>query len=80
MQGIDPEKVAKIEEFIKSVYLPNAGVSTLGLTIVRTGDQQVLYTSGYGLANQDEQITNGNDTQFLIGSITKVRLVLKFCF
>lgn len=67
---IDPEVERKINDFINNVYLPSAKVSTLALTIVQN-DGQVLYTNGYGWANEEKKIRNTNETLFIIGSVTK---------
>ncbi|ODN01571.1 Protein flp [Orchesella cincta] len=69
-QNIDPEIRSRIENFIRNVYLPATKTSSLGLSIVQK-DGEVLYSTGYGYADQEKSIPNGNQTQFLIGSITK---------
>jgi len=74
-QNIDPETKRKIDDFIQNLYLPASRTSTLGLAIVQN-DGEVLYTNGYGYADQDKMILNGNETQFLIGSTTKVFHIL----
>lgn len=68
---IDPEIQKEIDDFIQNVYLPSAGVSSLALTITNNASE-IVYTTGYGLANQEKGIPAGNSTQFLIASITKV--------
>ncbi|CAL8109666.1 unnamed protein product [Orchesella dallaii] len=69
-QNIDPEIRAKIDDFIQNIYLPATKTSALGLSIVQN-DGEVLYSTGFGYADQEKMILNGNDTQFLIGSTTK---------
>ncbi|ODN01541.1 Esterase EstB [Orchesella cincta] len=69
-QNIDPAIQGKIHDFIQNVYLPATKTSTLGLSIVKN-DGEVLYSTGYGYADQEIFIPNGNQTQFLIGSTTK---------
>ncbi|CAL8138663.1 unnamed protein product [Orchesella dallaii] len=69
-QNIDPEIQTKIDDFIQNLYLPATKTSTLGLSIVQN-DGEVLYSTGFGYADQDKMIPNGNNTQFLIGSTTK---------
>lgn len=67
---LDPIIEGKINEYIHNVYLPAANVSTLSLAIVQN-DGEVLYTNGYGWANEERQIPNSNETQFMIASISK---------
>ncbi|CAL8109663.1 unnamed protein product [Orchesella dallaii] len=69
-QNIDPEIRSKIDDFIQNIYLPATKTSALGLSIVQN-DGEVLYSTGFGYADQEKMILNGNDTQFLIGSTTK---------
>lgn len=70
-RNIDPEIQKQIDDFINDVYLPYSQISSMGLTIVKD-DGQLLYTTGYGFADHEKGIPNGNQTQFLIGSTTKV--------
>lgn len=67
---IDPEVEKKINEFIENVYFPESNITSLVLTIVRGDD--IFYTNGYGLADIEKEIPNGNETQYNIGSISKV--------
>ncbi|CAL8129100.1 unnamed protein product [Orchesella dallaii] len=69
-QTINPEVQIQIENFIQNVYLPATNTSSLGLTIVQN-DGEVLFTTGYGYSDQEKLLMNGNETQFLVGSITK---------
>ncbi|CAL8109668.1 unnamed protein product [Orchesella dallaii] len=69
-QNIDPEIRSKIDDFIQNTYLPATNTSTLGLAIIQN-DGELLYSTGFGYADQEKMIPNGNETQFLIGSITK---------
>lgn len=61
----------QINDFVNSVYLPYSNISSMGLTIVKDNGT-VLYSTGYGFADRVKGIANGNQTQFLIGSVTKV--------
>jgi len=70
-RNIDPETRRKIDDFIQNVYLPASKISNLGLAVVQN-DGEILYTTGFGYADQEKMIPNGNNTQFLIGSVTKV--------
>lgn len=71
-RNIDPELQEKIDEFITNVYLPATGLTSLGMALVKD-DGDILYTTGFGYADHENKILNGNDTQFSIGSITKAR-------
>ncbi len=73
-RNIDPEIQKQIDDFINDVYLPSSQISSMGLTIVKD-DGQLLYTTGYGFSDHEKGIPNGNQTQFLIGSTTKVILI-----
>lgn len=68
-RNIDPTVKEKIDDFITNVFLPYSGVSGLGLSVVQN-DGELQYATGYGLA--DKKTRNGNNTQFLLGSVTKV--------
>lgn len=71
IRNIDPVIKQKIDDFIEQVYFPVAEISSLALAIVKD-DGELLYTTGFGYADQEKRIPNGNQTQFCIGSITKV--------
>lgn len=68
---IDPETQKKIDDYIQGTWLPNKDLGLI-LTVVRDNGE-LLYTTGYGMADIEKQIPNDNRTQFMIGSITKVR-------
>lgn len=68
---VTPVLEYQIDNYIRQVYLPEAHVSSLGIAIV-SNDGGVLYTNGYGWANQEKFISNTNETQFNLGSSTKV--------
>lgn len=71
---IDPELQKKIDDYINDVFLPSNNISGLGLTIVQNNeDDQVIYSTGFGMADIEKQIPNRNTTQFLIASVTKVK-------
>ncbi|CAL8109669.1 unnamed protein product [Orchesella dallaii] len=63
----------KIHDFIENVYLPASNITALGLSVVQiTGNEgELVYSTGYGYADLEKLIPNGNETQFLVGSITK---------
>lgn len=69
---IDPEIQKLIDDYVQDVYIPSAKVAGLGLAIIQ-GDDDIVYSTGYGLANIEKGIPTTNSTQFLIGSVTKVR-------
>ncbi|CAL8109662.1 unnamed protein product [Orchesella dallaii] len=66
----DLEIQKKIEDFINNVYLPQSKVTGFGLSVVQNNGE-VVYGTGFGFADQEKGIPNGNQTQFLIGSVTK---------
>ncbi|ODN01540.1 Protein flp, partial [Orchesella cincta] len=73
-RSIDQEIKKEIDDFIKDVYLPSNNITGLGLTVLQLQNgekEEVLYTAGFGLADKAKEIPNTNETQFLIGSITK---------
>lgn len=76
--SLDPEIIKFIDETITEAYFPRAKISKMGLTIVQN-DGEILYTTGYGYANEEKGILNGNNTQFLIGSVTKVSVLVRKC-
>ncbi|CAL8109665.1 unnamed protein product [Orchesella dallaii] len=66
----DLEIQKKIEDFINNVYLPESKVTGFGLSIIQNNGE-VVYGTGFGFADQEKGIPNGNQTQFLIASVTK---------
>lgn len=69
---IDSLLQERIDKFVENVYLPTIGVTGGVLAIVQN-DGDFLYTKGYGYADHERGIPNGNETQFLLGSVSKVR-------
>lgn len=76
IRQIDPEIQKEIDDFMNDVYFPLSNVTKLGLAIVQNNGQ-VLYTTGYGLADEEKGVPNTNQTQFLVASITKVKIIGK---
>lgn len=73
---ISPEIQKAIDDYIlNDVFLGNDTFG-MGLSIVKE-DGEVLYTTGYGMADIPQKIRNGNETQFLIGSVSKVKFIFK---
>lgn len=72
---IDPEIEERINDYILNSYLPSAEVGGLVVAVVQN-DDQLLYTNGFGFANQEKEIPNTNETEFMIGSCTKVTFTL----
>lgn len=68
---IDPDLQKTIDDYIQNVYL--SGNSSYGMTvaIVQGDNNELLYSTGYGLANIPKEIPVTNKTQFVLGSISK---------
>lgn len=73
-RSIDLSIQHQIDDFVTNIYLPYSNISSMGLIIVKDNGT-ILYTTGYGFADHAKGIANGNQTQFLIGSVTKVILI-----
>lgn len=70
--SIDGVLQKRIDTFVENIYLPQMGVSGCALALVQN-DGEILYTTGYGYADHSQKIPNGNKTQFLVASISKVQ-------
>lgn len=70
---IDPQMKEAIDDFIKNKYLPANSNPALSLALT-SGNGSLLYTTGYGLMDVANELPTTNDTFFLLGSISKVRL------
>lgn len=69
---INPLLRERIDNFVENIYFPYIGLSGGGLAIVQN-EGELLYSTGYGYADQGKRIPNGNQTQSLLGSVTKVK-------
>lgn len=70
-RSIDPIIEKILNDYILNEYLPRSNTNGLGLAIVHN-DGEILYTNGYGVADIENQKPVANDTQFIIGSLSKV--------
>lgn len=72
---IPPETQKAIDDYVLNTFFGRNQTYGLGLAVVQNGgngEEEILYTTGYGLADIPKNIPITNSTQFLMGSVTKV--------
>lgn len=62
---------AEIENFIEEIRRDN---NVVGLAVAVTHGQEIIWSQGFGYADQDEQITATANTPFRLGSVSKTFL------
>lgn len=70
-RNITADIQTKIDNYIRDTYLASANATNMVVAIVRNNGE-MLYTAGFGFADQERNISMSNDTQISIGSVTKV--------